>query len=255
MTSAPPATAARRPASCRTRVAPPSPGAWSATVHLDQAGARIDAQLVGEQGPGALVRAERVTLPSAAVERRHEHLPEPSLVGMVTVTPARSLGDGLGGTAQGEVRGDPVLGDRKPNSSSRRASAWAKSASNPRTPARARAPAPHPRCGRRRRADHRRGPAAHPRADARTARRRPGQGPGPAGTGPVGEQDCWKHRTRGSSASRRPRTKVCRDLAVLAVHRPPTACRSAAVVTSRPEAATKPARSRRSLLPAPRSSH
>ena len=82
-------------------------------VHRYQAGAGVNAQLVGEQDPGPLVCAERVTLPSAAVERRHEHLPETLAVGMVP-DELLELGDGFGGAAQGEVRGDPVSGDCQP---------------------------------------------------------------------------------------------------------------------------------------------
>lgn len=69
-------------------------GAQDALLELAQSGARLDAELLGEQPAGVRVDRERLGLPAAAVQRQHEQFAQP-LAQRVRGGQRGELGDGL----------------------------------------------------------------------------------------------------------------------------------------------------------------
>ena len=79
----------------------------------DEFGARVDAQLLGEQPAGVGVHGERLGLPAAAVQRQHQQLAQP-LAQRVRGGQRGQLGDGLGVAAQLQVEVEPGLEELEP---------------------------------------------------------------------------------------------------------------------------------------------
>ena len=182
-----------------------------------------------------------------AVEREHEHLPEPLAVGDGHRRAARARGRTR---RRGPGRAPRRAGPRWPPAEllePARLGLGEAAGRTRRMPARAIAPVPHRGSARAVRPAVLEGPLADlARRVNRSASTAGVQGQPVARA--VGEQDCRSPCRCGSSALRSRRTKVCTDLAALAggssSH---SVSMSSLVVTSRPEAATSRARSRRSL--------
>ena len=69
---------------------------------------RVDAEILGEQGAGPLVRSEGVSLPSLPVEGGHQQRPEP-FAGRVATHQTLELGDERGAAAGHQLRLDAFL--------------------------------------------------------------------------------------------------------------------------------------------------
>ena len=94
---------------CRT-VGDPRVGSWASTRACTDAQPRtgVDAELVRQHGPGAVVGAEGVALAPGTVERGDEDLPEP-LAHRVLADEPLELGHRRRRAPQGELRGETVL--------------------------------------------------------------------------------------------------------------------------------------------------
>jgi hypothetical protein len=97
-----------RPRRCERRVLVEDPA-----LELLELGARIDAQLFGEQPSPVAVCAQGLRLPAAPVQRQHQPGPEP-LAQWMTLDEKGKLGDELGVTAQVELGLGPFLESREP---------------------------------------------------------------------------------------------------------------------------------------------
>jgi hypothetical protein len=82
-------------------------------LELSQLLARLQAQLVGEQRPGALIRGQRVGLPFGAIEREHELAPVP-FPERLLLGETLDLRNELDMASEGEVGVDPLLDADEP---------------------------------------------------------------------------------------------------------------------------------------------
>ena len=87
-------------------------GLQDALLQLGELGARVHAELVGEQPPGVGVHRERLGLPSAAVQRQHQQLAQP-LAQRVRGGQRGQLGDRLRVAADLQIEVEPGLDEEQ----------------------------------------------------------------------------------------------------------------------------------------------
>ncbi|CAM5631782.1 hypothetical protein SCYAM73S_07121 [Streptomyces cyaneofuscatus] len=85
-------------------------GPQDALLELGQFGARVDAQLLGEEPTGVRVHGQRLRLPPAAVQRHHQQLAQ-AFAQRVGGGERGQLGDGLRMAAHLQVQIEPGLGE------------------------------------------------------------------------------------------------------------------------------------------------